>query len=231
MPSATGTRLQTVALQTTDDGEAETDGEAASAAGGAATAPAPDDEGFYSLFDGQSLDGWRAAETPESFKVEDGAIVVGGDERGHLFYDGPVQKHDFKNFELKLEVMTEPGSNSGIYIHTKYQDEGWPGEGYECQVNNSFRGDPRRTASLYGIKDIEETVAKDGEWFDYGITVKGKQITIKINEKTIVDYTEPDNPPQFDGRDRKLSHGTIALQAHDPGSIVRYRNIRIKPLP
>jgi peroxiredoxin len=215
------------------EADAEAAGEAASAAGSGETtsAPKPDKDGWYSLFDGKTLNGWRAAETPTSFRVEDGVLIAGGGERGHLFYNGPVQNHDFKNFELKLEVMTEPNANSGIYFHTKYQDEGWPGEGYECQVNNSFAPDPRRTASLYGIKDVAESPVKDREWFDYHIIVNGKKITIKINDKTIVEYTEAADPPQFDGRDRKLSHGTIALQAHDPGSIVRYRNIRIKPLP
>lgn len=190
-----------------------------------------DGDGWISLFDGKSLDGWRASEHKDSCKVEDGAIVAGGGERSHLFYDGPVENHDFKNFELKLEAMTEPHSNSGVYFHTQYQEEGWPAKGYEAQVNNSHQ-DWRRTGSLYLVKDVDKSPVKDNEWFDYDITVHGKQITLKVNGETIVDYTEPENPPQPDStRDRRLSRGTIALQAHDPGSIVRYRNIRIKPLP
>jgi thiol-disulfide isomerase/thioredoxin len=227
MPAET-THVQTVAAEEEVDDEDETDGEAASAA--VSDAPEPDDDGWYALFDGESLDGWRAAENPDSFRVEDGVIVVNG-ERAHLFYDGPVSDHDFKNFELKLEVMTEPSANSGVYFHTRYEEEGWPGAGYECQVNNSYDADPRRTASLYGIEDIHETPVKDNEWFEYHIIVNGKQITLKINDMTMVDYTEPENPPRFQDRDRRLSSGTIALQAHDPGSTVRYRNIRIKPLP
>lgn len=190
-----------------------------------------DESGFIALFDGKSLDGWRASEHRDSCRVENGEIVVGGGERSHLFYDGPVANHDFKNFVLRLEVMTEPNSNSGVYLHTAYQEEGWPAKGYEAQVNNSQQ-DPRRTGSLYAIDDVETTPVKDGEWFDYEITVRGKQITLKVNGETTVDYTEPENPPRNDEmRDRRLSHGTIALQAHDPGSVVRYRNIRIKPLP
>jgi hypothetical protein len=194
----------------------------------AAADPKADADGWYTIFDGTSLDGWRAAETPESFKVEDGVLIVGG-ERGHLFYDGPVNDHDFTNFEFKAEVMTEPQANSGIYFHTQYQDEDWPHHGYECQVNNSHP-DPRRTPSLYGIKDVADTPAKDHEWFEYHIKVEGKHITIAINGKTYVDYEEPADPPEFQGRERKLSHGTFAIQAHDPGSIVHFRNIRVKPL-
>jgi hypothetical protein len=192
---------------------------------------AGDGESWISLFDGESLDGWRASENKDSCKVEDGVIVVGGGERSHLFYDGLVNDHDFKNFELKLEAMTEPGANSGVYFHTEYQEEGWPSKGYEAQVNNS-QEDWRRTGSLYAVEDVSESPAKDNEWFDYHIIVRGKQITLKVNGDTIVDYTEPEDPPQPDStRDRRLSSGTIALQAHDPGSIVYFRKIRIKPLP
>jgi hypothetical protein len=193
-------------------------------------APEPDKDGFYSLFDGKTLDGWKVGENPESFKVEDGAIVVNG-EVAHLFYEGPVEDHDFKNFELKLEVMTEPSANSGVYVHTEFQESSWPAKGYECQVNNS-QSDWRRTGSLYAIEDVRETKAKDHEWFEYDIIVKDKTITLKVNGETTVEYTEPENAERpRDMRNRLLSHGTIALQAHDPGSTVRYRNIRIKPLP
>lgn len=196
----------------------------------AADAKASDDEGFISLFDGKTLDGWKNNEHEEAVRVEDGVMVVGGSERSHVFYDGPVENHDFKDFDLKLEVNTQPGSNSGVYVHTKYEDEGWPSQGYECQVNNS-QSDWRRTGSLYAIEDVRETNAKDNEWFDYEISVRGKKITIKVDGETTVEYTEPDDverPAEFAGR--KFGSGTIALQAHDPGSTVRYRNIRIKPV-
>ena len=113
-----------------------------------ATLPAQD-AGWVSLFDGKSLDGWKVGENAASFSVADGAIVVNG-PRAHLYYVGPVGNHDFKNFEFKADVMTTPGSNSGIYFHTAYQEGGWPSKGYEVQVNNSHT-DPKRTAGLYAI--------------------------------------------------------------------------------
>ena len=120
-----------------------------------ADAPKADADGFYSLFDGKSLDGWKVNEKPEGFKVVDGAIVVNG-ERGHAFYAGPVNNHDFKDFHFKAEVMTFPKANSGIYFHTKFQPDGWPAAGYECQVNNS-QSDRKRTGGLYAVKDVMDT--------------------------------------------------------------------------
>ncbi|MBL7834848.1 MAG: DUF1080 domain-containing protein [Cyclobacteriaceae bacterium] len=176
---------------------------------------------WVSLFDGKTLNGWKAAEHPGTFTVADGAIVVYGD-RAHLFYEGAVNNHDFKNFELKLKVMTFPGANSGIFIHTVYQQEGWPSKGYEVQVNNT-QSDWRRTASIYAVQDVKEVYMKDNEWFDMHITVQGKRITVKLNDNVVNDFTE--------GENGRLTGGTVALQGHDPGSKVMYKDIMIKILP
>ena len=187
------------------------------------------DDGWVSLFDGETLDGWRASEHPATFSVEDGAMVVHGD-RAHLFYEGPVEDHDFTNFEFKAQVMTTPGSNSGMYVHTQYQDEGWPSQGYEIQVNNSHT-DWRRTGSLYGIDDVKKQYVPDNEWYTEHIIVDGNRITVKINDETVVDYTEPEDVEREEGSEgRVLSHGTVALQGHDPESKVYYKDIMVKPL-
>jgi hypothetical protein len=182
------------------------------------------EEGWISLFDGKSLHGWKASENPASFRVEDGLLVVAG-PRAHLFYDGEVQQHSFKNFQFKADVMTFPKANSGLYFHTEFLESGWPKAGYEVQVNNSH-SDPKRTDGLYGIRDVFEAPAKDHEWFTEEIIVHGKQIITKVNGKTLVDYTEPADV----SGPRRLSRGTFAIQAHDPGSKVLYKNILVKPL-
>ena len=210
----------------------------ASCASISANAPAPatdmaaaaePEAGWQTLFDGHNLDGWRASEHPDSFRVEDGQIVVKG-ERSHLFYVGPVGNHDFRDFELKLEVMTFPGANSGVYFHTAWQDGGWPSKGYEVQVNNT-QSDPKRTAGLYAVQDNFEAPAADNTWFEMTIRVQGKHVATFVDGKQIVDYTEPADPQRpADMAGRVLGSGTIALQAHDPGSEVHYRNIRIRLL-
>ena len=182
---------------------------------------------WVSLFDGKTLNGWKVGENASSFKVEDGAIVVNGPV-GHLFYDGTVGNHDFKNFEFKAQVMTTPGSNSGLYFHTAYQEKSWPSKGFEVQVNNSHT-DWKRTASLYNIQDVKETYVADNVWYTETIIVQGKRIITKINDKVVVDYTEPDNIDKSKGR--KLSSGTFAIQAHDPKSKVYVKDIMVKILP
>ncbi len=181
----------------------------------------PASDGWIKLFDGKTLKGWKVGENASTFTVADGAIVVFGN-RAHLFYDGPVKDHNFKNFEFKAKVMTMPGANSGMYIHTKYQETGWPEVGYEIQVNNSHT-DWRRTGSVYAIQDVKEAPAKDNEWFTQHIIVQGQKITVKVDDKVINEYTE--------GENGRLSSGTVALQGHDPKSKVLYKDIMVKPLP
>lgn len=189
-----------------------------------------DGGGFAELFDGRSLDGWRINEHPESARVENGAIVVRG-ERAHLFYDGTVYRHSFKNFELRALVQTKPGANSGIYFHTRFQPEGWPSHGYEVQVNNS-QSDWRRTGGLYAVDDVREAPAKDDQWFLMQVRVEGKHVTVRVDGRPVVDYTEPDNVQRGDGFEgRLLGRGTFALQVHDPGSEVWYKAIAVRPLP
>jgi hypothetical protein len=194
------------------------------------TAFAADKDGWVPLFDGKSLDGWKASENPGTFTVKNGELVVKG-ERSHLFYTGPVNKADFKNFELKLEIMTKPGANSGVYFHTEFQESGWPSKGYEIQVNNTHK-DPKKTAGVYGIQDNYTAPAKDDEWFTMEIRVEGRRIVTRVNGKVISDYTEDagaQRPANFKGR--LIDHGTFAIQGHDPGSEVRYKSILVKPLP
>lgn len=196
---------------------ATTLGLAACAANGAGR---PSD-GWLPLFDGRTLAGWRAAENPATFGVEDGAIVVRG-PRAHLFYEGPVLDHAFGDFELRADVMTRPGANSGIYVRTEFQPADWPSQGYEVQVNNSHT-DWRRTGSLYGVQDVREA-EPDDEWFTVRVTVRGRRVQVMVDDRQTVDYTEPA------GSATRLTGGTIALQGHDPDSEVHYRNIMVRPL-
>ncbi|GAB3887884.1 DUF1080 domain-containing protein [Spirosoma agri] len=189
----------------------------------------PKADGWVSIFNGKNFDGWKVTEeSPGTFTVQDGAIVVAG-PRAHLFYEGPVGNHNFRNFEWKAQVKTMPGSNSGMFIHTAYQPSGWPSKGYEIQVNQTHT-DWRKTGSVYALQDVKEVFVKDDEWYTEHIIVQGKKVTIKLNDKTINEYMEPDSISQGKSM-KKLSSGTVALQGHDPKSKVYFKDIQLKVLP
>jgi hypothetical protein len=144
---------------------------------------------------------------------------------------GPEHGADWKNFELKAKVLTKPGSNSGIYFHTEFQETGWPDKGFEVQVNNSHK-DTKRTAGLYDVKDNFDHVADDDKWFTMDIRVEGKHVVIKVDDKVVTDWTQPDDyvSPKGHGH-RIIDHGTFALQGHDPGSEVHFKDIEVQALP
>ncbi len=189
------------------------------------------DGGWIDLFNGRDLSGWRASENPDTFRVQDGILIVHG-PRAHLFYVGDVADHDFENFEWRCEVLTRPGANSGMYFHTEWQPEGWPAKGYEIQVNNS-QGDPKRTGGIYAVQDVmNDSPVGDDEWFTQHVIVDGKRIVVKVNGEVTADYTEsPDDERRPDMQGRWLSSGTFAIQGHDPGSEVHYRDCQVKVLP
>jgi hypothetical protein len=200
--------------------------------------PAYASDGWVPLFDGKTLNGWRPSESKSSWQIIDGALVAKG-PRSHLFYEGDVQNHNFKNFEFSADVKTMTAANSGIYFHTEYQEEGWPVKGYECQVINSYYDvepgeyiEKKMTGSLYALRNVWKSPVRDHEWFNYRIVVQGRTIRAYINGELMTEYTEPDNPHRLGMvQGSYLASDTFALQCHDPESVVYYKNIKVKPLP
>ena len=169
---------------------------------------------WIKMFNGKNLDGWKATERPENWKVEDGAIVGRGD-RSHLFW----MKEECVNCEFRAKVKINKGGNSGMFFRSKFMT-GWP-DGYEAQVNNTHK-DPVKTGSLYNIVKIYEQHAKDDEWWTQHIIADGDHIVIKVNDKVVVDHMET----------KKLhTRGYVGLQQHDPGSVVMYKDIEYRRLP
>jgi 3-keto-disaccharide hydrolase len=185
--------------------------------------------GYSSLFNGKDLTGWKASANPDSFKVENGAIVANAvGQPSHLFYDGAVGNHAFQNFDLRLDVVARYRSNGGVYVMTEFQPQGFPGKGFEVQVNNSH-SDRIRTGSLYHVVDLSNIPGKDDEWIPMEIKGQGNTIAIALKGQEVVRWTQPaDWPGAYDTSDRKIGPGTIAFQSHDLYSVTAYANIRVK---
>ncbi|MEZ6056447.1 MAG: sulfatase-like hydrolase/transferase [Planctomycetaceae bacterium] len=156
-------------------------------------------------------------------------------DMAHLYYVGPdgepgTEDDDFTNFELSFEALTTPGSNGGVYFHTSWQPTGFPNDGHEVQVNQSH-SNKTRTGSLFGVVNVAETTALDNNFVQQLVTVRGRQVTISVNGKQTVNYTEPADfqHPVYTGRN--IDHGTFCLQAHDPQSTTFYRQIWVRKLP
>jgi len=192
------------------------------------------------VFNGKDLTGWRANNDPDSFAVKEGVLHVqaSGKTAAHLFYVGDLKDgvEKFTNFELELTARAEPKSNSGIFIHsdvTAPNQQKHLDKGYEVQLN-STQQEKRKTGSLYAVKDLDKSPVDETKWFTVRIVVKDKRITVALDGKEVVDYTEPADakrPKERAGRLLMADGGGIALQAHDAGSVWYFKDIRVKRLP
>ena len=169
---------------------------------------------WIKIFDGKTLKGWKANDSPESWSVKDGAIVGDG-ERSHLFY----MEKECENCEFKADVKLNHGGNSGMYFRTAW-GPGFP-KGYEAQVNNSH-SDWKRTGSLYNFENVKEQLVPDDTWWNQHIIADGNHIVIFVNEKKVVDYVDAKNT---------YTKGYLALQQHNKGSVVEFKNLMMKTLP
>lgn len=189
-------------------------------------------DGWISIFDGRSLDGWKSNESYVGFHVKDGCIVGKG-KRNHLFY----MNEELKNFELKIDVKISEGGNSGVYVKSRWQDEGWPVTGFELQVNSSHK-DPVKTGSLYNIVKLFEAPHGDDEWFTYHLICKENTLEVRVNDKILYVYVDPverfaiPEEETITAQNKRISQkGYIALQQHDRKSIPAFKNILLKKLP
>ncbi len=173
----------------------------------------PDAEGWYALFDGKTLSGWLTFD-PHAWKVTPEGMIEGTGPRSHLFSPGT-----YRNMEFRAEIKLNHKGNSGMYFRTAL-GEGWP-SGYESQVENTSP-DPQRTGSLYNFVKIGKQLVDDDTWWTQHIVAIGNRIIIKVNDEIVVDFVDEKNT---------YTQGHLALQQHDPGSVVLYKNVAVKPLP
>jgi Domain of Unknown Function (DUF1080) len=204
--------------------------------------PSLSQEPWQSLFNGKDLTGWRANVLPESFKVVDGMIRAQATRpSSHLFYVGDQKEGNdgfvtFKNFELEVVTRSEPNANSGVFFHTDFSVSNGMNhlaKGYEVQLNSTAQ-EKRKTGSLYAIVDLDKSPVDESKWFTLRIRVENQRIQVFLNDKQVVDYTEPKNaprPPSRAGRLLNPKGGAIALQGHDPGSVFYFKEICIRRLP
>jgi hypothetical protein len=204
----------------------------------ATTASRADD--WRPLFNGNDLSGWRANRDADAFTVKNGVLRVqaSAETRAHLFFVGDRKDglEVFKNLELEATARAEPNSNGGIFVHTDMSTRDARkhlATGYEVQLNSSAT-EQRKTGSLYAKVDLEKSPVDEAKWFAVRVVVHGKRITVALDGKEVVDYTEPADvvrPKERAGRRFSADGGAIALQAHDAGSVWYFKDIRIKRLP
>ncbi len=147
--------------------------------------------------------------------MKDGAIVGDG-ERSHLFW----MTEQCENCAFKAKVRLNHGGNSGDVLSGRVRSglaQGLRGPGGQ----HAFR--PKAySGSLYNFANVTEQLVPDDTWWDQEIIADGNHIIIKVNGKTTVDYVDEKNT---------YTKGYLALQQHNKGSVVEYKDLMFKRLP
>jgi hypothetical protein len=205
--------------------------------------------GFVSMFDGKTLKGWSTMpkKASKAWSVKDGEIVGDGDKgRSYLVYD----KHDIADFQMKLSYRFPGKGNSGINIRAikdktrrrafqaYHVDLGHVGIGERVlgawdfhtpgrREHACFRGDrlvidENDKPTVTKIKDaVTAADIHKGDWNHVHVIAKGNNFRFYINGKLSSEFTE-----HLD-KERRLNSGMIQLQIHDPGMVVKFKQLRL----
>jgi hypothetical protein len=185
--------------------------------------PAPDAEGWISLFNGKDLAGWDG--NKEIWRVVDGYIQGKIDKIGYntfLVYGVP-----FSDFVLEAKFQLPKGGNSGIQYRSKVTDPAkFVVGGYQADIGAGYWGilyeERGRGILVKPVKEVEKTIKFD-DWNTFVVTANGTKVKHEVNGVVTVDFDDTDEK-------KRAAEGVIALQYHSPGNFeIKYKDIRIKP--
>jgi len=194
------------------------------------------EKGFTSLFDGQTLNGWKLVSGKGAgYGVTNGVIYCARGGGGNLFTE-----REFDDFVLRVEFKLEDGSNNGIGIRAPFERDA-AYEGMEIQIleeGAALRGkwgklrEEQYHGSVYDCIAAKKGALKPpGQWNTEEITARGRNIKVVVNGKTILDadlnsVTDPAKLMKHPGLFRERGH--VGFLGHN--DYIEFRNIRIKEL-
>jgi hypothetical protein len=194
-----------------------------------------DEKGFVQLFDGKTLNGWKLVKgRGPGYVVKDGVLVCPLDGGGNLYTE-----KEYANFVFRFEFKTEPGGNNGVGIRAPLEGDA-AYQGMEIQIlddgHEKYKGkikSEQHHGSVYDVIPARTGYLKPaGEWNTEEIMANGSHIRVTLNGVIILDadlnlVKEESVLKKHPGLKNKTGH--IGFLGH--GSLVEFRNIRIKALP
>jgi len=193
------------------------------------------EDGFVSLFDGKTLKGWTLVKGQgPGYVPRDGILVCPADGGGNLYTE-----KEYGNFVFRYEYRLSPGGNNGVGIRSPLAGDA-AYSGMEIQVlddgHEKYKSrikSEQHTGSIYDTIPARTGYQKPaGEWNEGEITANGSRIQVKLNGVIIVDadlmnVKEEKVLAKHPGLRRASGH--IGFLGH--GTLVEFRNIRVKTLP
>jgi hypothetical protein len=168
--------------------------------------------GWVRLFDGESLAGWTPRDQAR-WDVVDGAIVYrAGTGSGFL-----CTTKSYDNFELKVDFWVDDVANSGVFLRCPQTGPIVATNAYEVNIYDPHLKWP--TGSINEIALRLGDIRSAGRWNSYHITAQGNHLVVRFDGRVVVDTHN----------DREKS-GPIGLQQFEGRGMVKFRNIKLRPL-
>lgn len=167
-------------------------------------------DGFTALFNGKDISNWKDADKQaDSWKVQDGILHYTGKGGKNL-----TTAQNYKDFELWVDWKIGKGGDSGIYVRGAPQIQIWDNKEGSGGLWNNPGGSPGKVPLVVADKPV-------GEWNTFYVKMIGPKVTVKLNDKLVVD-----NADMLGGKVKP--EGTIELQIH--GNPLAFKNVYIKEL-
>lgn len=174
------------------------------------SASAQSDDGWSTLFDGSSLDGWNRL-GDANWSLADGAVQA---DSGSGFL---VTPESYGDFSLSLEFWVDEPANSGIFIRCADPESVNDRNSYEVNIYDTRADQTYRTGGIVHIAAPASVISSGGQWNTYEIAAQGPRLQVTLNGEEMVDV-----------EDTQFASGPIALQ-YGAGT-VKFRNVRIKTM-
>jgi hypothetical protein len=186
-------------------------------------------KGFEKLFNGKDLSGWKSTGDAKKWGAENGVIYCSGGGGGWL-----MTEKEYGDFELHLEYKMPLKGNSGVAIRSPLKGD--PAyQGMELQLIDDVNWGKlekwQHTGSIYNVVPAKTIKNKKiGEWNQFKVIAKGKQITVIQNGETLVDANLADYEKEHAKRHPGIlrDKGHIGFQSYNLR--VEFRNIYLKTL-
>ncbi|MGD8340342.1 MAG: DUF1080 domain-containing protein [Gammaproteobacteria bacterium] len=182
------------------------------ACGGGSSGPAVTEDGWQLLFDGSSIDHLNAV-GDANWRIEDGSVIA-DQSSGASFL---VTPDSYSDFELELEFWVNTEANSGVFLRCQDPTTISDTSCYEANIYDTRPDQTYRTGGIVNVAEPAEFVYTGGQWNRYEITANGNRLQVALNGRDLVDV-----------EDSQFASGPIALQYGS--GIVRFRNVRVRPL-
>ena len=170
-------------------------------------------EGWISLFDGETLFGWQPTGDAK-WEVADGAIRTAGERPGFL-----MTTTEWGEYLLHIEFKAAKQTNSGVFLQTPVNPADPARDCYE--LNIAPANNPFPTGSFVGRQKTplkKKALPEADEWHTFDIAVLGDEFAVRLDGKSALQYSDT----------KPLRMGHIGLQSRE--GAVAFRNVRLKPM-